>query len=76
MEIAKKVRSDDRSGARGRDALIGWLRDMRAGKRAYDAAEVEQRVRRLTRARLGYDQLQVTFEEGCFRYEPVDSAEA
>jgi hypothetical protein len=76
VEIAKKVRGDDRDGDRDHDALIGWLRDMRAGKRAYDAAEVELRARRLTRARLGYDQLRVTFEEGCFRYEPVNSPEA
>jgi hypothetical protein len=76
VEIAKKVRRDDRNVERDRDAMIGWLRDMRAGKRSYDAAEVEQRMRRLTRARLGYDQLRVSFEEGCFRYEPVDSAEA
>jgi hypothetical protein len=75
VEIAKKVRHDDRNRNHDRGALISWLREMRAGQRAYDGAEVERRVHRLTRARLGYDQLLVRFEDDGFRYEPINSTE-
>jgi hypothetical protein len=71
VEIAKKVRSDDRSPDCDREALVGWLREMRSGRRSFEAGEVDRRVKELARARLGYDTLRVTFRDGRFGYTPA-----
>jgi hypothetical protein len=70
VEIAKRVRRDDRGGAGRRGPLIRWLREIRAGKRAFDEDQVRRRVQREARARLGYDTLRITFRDGRFEYEP------
>jgi len=70
VEIAKKVRRDDRGREAGRGALVAWLRELRAGKRAFSAEELRRRVLEHARARLGYDTLRIVYEDGCFQYRP------
>jgi len=68
VEIAKKIRRDDRSRAGDRHALVAWLREMREGKRAFDAEQVKTRVVELARARLDYDKLRIVFVDGKFDF--------
>jgi ATP-dependent Clp protease ATP-binding subunit ClpA len=70
IEIAKKVRQDDTSAESDRRGLIDWLREMRSGKRVFDAEQVRRRVLDLARARLDYDTLRVVFRDGRFDYVP------
>jgi MoxR-like ATPase len=76
VEIAKKIRRDDRSRAGDRDALVGWLREMREGKRAFDAEQVKSRVVELARARLDYDTLRIVFVDGEFEFVACCAKEA
>ena len=71
VEIAKKIRRDGRSDERDRQSLIGWLREMREGKRAFEEDEVKRRVGEVARARLDYDSLRIVFGEEGFEYLPV-----
>ena len=71
VEIAKKIRRDGRSDERDRQSLIGWLREMREGKRAFEEDEVKRRVGEFARARLDYDSLRIVFGEEGFEYLPV-----
>lgn len=66
VDIAKKVRDDDRGDRADQGSVIDWLREMRSGERAFAAEEVRQRVRELARARLDYDTLRVEFRDGRF----------
>jgi hypothetical protein len=68
VDIAKKVRDDDQSDDSERTALIGWLREIRAGERAFSPEEVKQRVLERARARLDYDTLSIDFQEDRFVY--------
>jgi MoxR-like ATPase len=68
VELAKKVRRDDQGASSDRGALVTWLRELRAGKRAFSAAEVRSRVLKKTRARLGYDTVRITFDGERFVY--------
>jgi ATP-dependent Clp protease ATP-binding subunit ClpA len=70
VEIAKKVREDDRGTDADRRRIIEWLREMRAGERPFDAAEAKRRVERLSRAKLDYDLLRIVFVDGRFEYLP------
>jgi hypothetical protein len=76
VEIAKKVRDDDRGSEGDRREVIEWLRQMRAGERPFDAAEAKRRVAELARARLDYDVLRVVFDGENFKYVPVRSESA
>jgi MoxR-like ATPase len=69
VELAKKVRRDDRGAPRDRGSLVTWLRELRAGKRAFSAAEVRTRVLKTTRTRLGYDTVRIAFDGERFVYE-------
>jgi hypothetical protein len=68
VDIARKVRADDRADEVERKALIGWLREMRGGERPFSAEEVRVRIADRARAQLDYDTLRVEFREGEFRY--------
>lgn len=68
VEVAKRIRRDDRSAPDATDATLDWLRDVRAGNRAFDPEEVKRRVRELTRARLDYSALRIGFGAGEFTY--------
>jgi hypothetical protein len=70
VEVAKRIRRDDRRDPESVEATLGWLRDVRAGRRAFDPEEVRRRVRELTRARLDYAALRVSFAGGGFSYTP------
>jgi hypothetical protein len=70
VDIAKKVRRDDRGPEGGRGALVAWLRELRAGKRAVSTDELRRRVLEQARARLGYNTLLIAFEDGRFQYCP------
>ena len=73
VEIAKKVREDDRGSDVDRRKIIDWLREMRSGERPFDAQEAKRRVEELSRARLDYDLLRVFFRDGQFEYIPQES---
>jgi ATP-dependent Clp protease ATP-binding subunit ClpA len=73
VAIAKRIREDDRRPEADRGSLVAWLREMRDGKRAFDAEEVRGRVLELARAHLEYDTLGIGFRDGAFRYAPVRS---
>jgi hypothetical protein len=68
VDIAKRVREDDRGDDGERRSLIAWLRELRTGDRAFAAEEVERRVLERARAQLPYDTLCVDFREGRFEY--------
>jgi MoxR-like ATPase len=73
VEIAKKIRGDDRRPEADRSAVVAWLREMREGARAFDPDDVKSRVLDLARARLSYDTLRIVYADGEFRYEPVEN---
>ncbi len=68
VDIAKKVRDEDRAPLADRRALIGWLREIRAGERAFSPEEIRDRVQELARSRLDYDRLRVDFVDERFVY--------
>ncbi len=75
VEIARKIRADDRGRRVDRRSLLGWLRDMRAGKRAYSAEQVRRRVLSRTRADLAYDTLRIVYEGQAFAYRAGNGSE-
>lgn len=74
VEIAKKVRHDDRGESGDRIALLDWIRQMREGSRAFDAEGVKRRVSEVARARLDYDTLRIVFRDDSFEYVPERAA--
>jgi MoxR-like ATPase len=68
VEIAKKLRRDDAGHGADAGALLAMLREIRAGERAFEPAEVKRRVQELTRARLSYDTVRIVFHDGRFDY--------
>ena len=75
VEIAKKIRRDDRRGAADRDALVRWIRSLREGTSGFDPEEVRRRVHGSVRADVGYDGLRIVWDGRSFGYVPADSAE-
>lgn len=71
VEIAKKVRRDDRSCEADRGAVVDWLREMRSGERPYRPDEVREKVLGLARASLEYQAVRVTWDGEQFDYLPV-----
>jgi len=69
VDIAKKVRRDDRSDQDDRRRLIGWLREIRVGERPFAVDEIKRRVLQKTRARLDYDTLIVAYRDGQFVFD-------
>jgi ATP-dependent Clp protease ATP-binding subunit ClpA len=76
VEIAKKIRRDDRRGTADRDALVRWLRELREGAGVFDPEEVRRRVHGTVRADVGYDALRIVWDGRDFGYEPEGAAEA
>ena len=70
VEVAKRIRRDDRSRPEEWRATLAWIREARAGTRAIDPEELRRRIGDLSRARLGYDRLRVVFGPGGFDYLP------
>ena len=73
VEIARKIRVDDRRSNIDKESTVQWLREMRTGSRPYRADEVRRRVMELAGARLDYHTLHIVFEEGEFAYRPERS---
>lgn len=71
VEVARKIKRDDRAGTVDRGALVAWLREIRDGSRPFDAREVRERVLDAARARLDYDALRIAYRDDAFEYEPV-----
>lgn len=69
VDIAKKIRRDDRSDQGDRLKLIGWLREIRGGARPFTVDEIKRRVLQHTRAELEYNTLIITYREGQFAFE-------
>ena len=69
VDIAKKLRCDDRGDTGSRRALLDWLREARSGDRAFEPEEARRRVVERARARLDYDTLRVDFRDGSFVYD-------
>ena len=69
MELARKVRRDQREMPADLDTLIAWLREMREGRRPFAEEEVRRRVIDRARARLGYTSVRVLYEGAAFVYE-------
>ncbi len=69
VEIAKKVRRDDRRTSPDRAEVLSWLREMREGRRPYEPEAVRRRVLDLARAELDYGKIRVSYVDGVFRYE-------
>jgi hypothetical protein len=73
VEIAKRIRRDDRDRQEDRGALVDWLREIRSGQRVFDPVDVRRRVLDLARARLEYDTIRVRYGDGRFEYETLAS---
>jgi len=70
VEVARRIHRDDRGPARDREGLLRWLRELRAGGRAFDPAELKARVLAEARARTGYAALRVDHDASGFTYTP------
>ena len=68
VELARKVRQDQRQAATDQGDLISWLREMREGRRPFAADEVRRRVIERTRARLGYRTVGIAYDGERFVY--------
>jgi len=73
VEVARRIHRDDRGPARDREGLLRWLRELRAGGRAFDPAELKARVLAEARARTGYTALRVDHDGSGFTYSPERS---
>jgi ATP-dependent Clp protease ATP-binding subunit ClpA len=71
VEIARRIRRDDRREESDREQVVAWLRRVRSSGKPIDLDEVRQRVVATTRARLDYDTLEIALEDGAFAYRPV-----
>jgi len=71
VEVAKKIRRDDRGPSDDRRDLVAWLRELRERADGLDLAEVKRRVFEATRAQTGYAAVRVVFEDGRFDYVAV-----
>ena len=64
VEVARKIRREELPRKPGNGETLAWLREMRAGDRAFDEAEVRQRVFQEARARLPYTRLRLELVDG------------
>lgn len=72
VEISRRIRLDDTGERPEHDAVVSWLRAVRAGERAFDANEVRRRVLETVRAKVDYTALTIRFRDGRFEYLPGD----
>jgi ATP-dependent Clp protease ATP-binding subunit ClpC len=75
VEVAKKIRRDDRGPSDDRPGLVTWLRELREREETLDLDDVKRRVLDATRAQTGYAGLRVVFENGRFDYAPIPEPE-
>ncbi len=75
VEIARRIRRDDRREDSDREQVVAWLRRVRSSGEPVDLDEVRQRVVATTRASLDYDTLEIAFEDDAFVYRPVPTGD-
>jgi MoxR-like ATPase len=71
VEVAKRIRRDHHHAGPELEELVRWLREVRAGRRAFDAEATRRRVLETAKARLGYDAMRIDFRDGRFEYAPL-----
>lgn len=71
VEVSKRLKRDEVRSPRETQDLLGYLREVRDGKRALDPAAVNQ-ILEQTRAMVPYDTLEIDWRDGEFVYEPAE----
>jgi len=75
VEVSRRIKQDRLKGGEDRRLTVQYLREIRKGERAYEAAAVESAVLDQTRVALPYSRLMVDFVDGQFIYrEQVNNA--
>jgi hypothetical protein len=75
VAVSRKIRQDDRRGPTDREEVLGRLRSLRDGGRAFDPNEVRREVLERVRAQLPYGALRIAYRDGAFAYLPEDPRE-
>jgi hypothetical protein len=70
VEVARRIHRDDRRPVQDREGLLRWLREVRAGGRAFDPEDMRARVAAEARAHTGYAALRVDHDGSGFTYTP------
>jgi MoxR-like ATPase len=68
VEVSRRIKQDRLKGEGDRGITVRYLREMRKGERAYEAAAVEREVLHQARVALPYSRLIVDFIDGKFCY--------
>ena len=69
VEVSRRIKQDDLSGSGERRETVEYVRDLRRGDRAFEAAAVEAAVREMAKAILPYRRLRIDHDGESFRYE-------
>lgn len=70
IEVSKKIKRDESRSPRADRTLRDYIREVKEGKRAYDAASVQRRVMGSARVQVPYNGIAVDFDGGTFLYLP------
>jgi hypothetical protein len=68
VEVSKRLKRDDMRSPEETGDLLGYLREVRDGKRALDPSAVDQ-ILEQTRAQVPYDTLRIDWKDGEFLYQ-------
>jgi hypothetical protein len=72
VEVSRKIKEDELERRPGAARLLGYLRELKQGKRVFDLNEVRARVMKQARARISYRRLAIDFADGEFTYVGVE----
>ena len=70
IEVSKKLKRDETRVARSDRNLREYIREVKEGKRAYDATSIQRRVMGSARVQVSYTGIAVDFDGGEFLYLP------
>jgi len=70
IEVSKKLKRDDARSMRADRSLREYIREVKEGKRAYDAVSVQRRVMGTARLQVPYRGIAVDYDGGEFVYLP------
>ena len=70
IEVSKKLKRDEIRSHRADRSLRDYIREVKEGKRAYDAISVQRRVMGTARIHVPYRGIAVDFDGGDFVYLP------
>ncbi len=73
VEVSRKIKADEPVRQAVSRRVLHYVRELKLGKRAFDAKEVRSRVLRHARARVPYRRVVVDFRQGRFSYEGQES---